>query len=93
MKFEDKIEDLANVLDAMIIPGGRDLDPQFYGEKNTGSKFDAHMAKLRWESCVDKMEKSPKKLPILGICYGYQFLHVYYGGKMVQHLHNSDEHY
>jgi len=93
MKFEDKIEDLVNVLDGLIIPGGRDIDPELYGEKNTYSKFDKVDAKLRWDSCVNKIENSPKQLPILGICYGYEFLHCYFGGKMIQHLDNADEHY
>lgn len=30
------------------------------------------------------------KVPILGICWGYQFLNTYYGGSLVQNLDDTD---
>ena len=83
VKFEDTMEDLVDKVDAIIIPGGRDLDPELYGEENTASNFDKVDAKLRWDHCSDKIINAPKSLPILGVCYGYEFLHCYYGGKMI----------
>ena len=93
VKFEDRVEDLVGKIDGLIIPGGRDIDPKLYGEKNTASQFDKEDAKLRWDHCSDMITNLPKEVPILGICYGYEFLHCFYGGKMIQDLENADEHY
>ena len=59
MKFEDRMEDLVDVLDGIIIPGGRDIDPELYGEQNTSSKFDKTDSRLRWDFCSDKIENAP----------------------------------
>lgn len=86
-------KDLIGVLDGLIIPGGRDIDPAYYGEKNTHSRFVKLDAKLRWEQCADLLDNSDHKMPIYGICYGYEFVNCYNGGKMIQELHNSCDHY
>ena len=35
----------------------------------------------------------PTKMPILGVCYGFQFLNVYFGGDLVQNLCDRPLHY
>ena len=42
-----KGEDYKDKIDGLIIPGGRDIDPELYGEKNEGSDFDKAASKRR----------------------------------------------
>lgn len=84
--------DFQDLIDGIIIPGGRDLHPKFYGEEVKGSKID--------DSCDDRYhftkniyENITKEIPILGICWGFQFLNIIKGGSLIQHLKNSDAHY
>ena len=92
LTFEDRMDQLSGVLDAIIIPGGRDIDPELYGEENTHSEFDKEDSKLRWDHQSNMILNAPKQMPILGICQGMQFLHCLSGGKMIQHLANHEEH-
>ena len=71
LRFEDKIEDFLDFVDGLIIPGGRDIDPELYGEQNTFSVFDKVDSKLRWDHITNCLSNVPKKLPIMGICAGY----------------------
>ena len=62
--------------DGLLIPGGPDIDPYFYGEENYASKntdFDFDRETLK---CIDHFVNSNK--PIVGICLGQQFLNVYF---------------
>ena len=39
------------------------------------------------------MDILPKNIPIFGICYGFQFLNIYFGGDLVQDLPDKAYHY
>jgi putative glutamine amidotransferase len=72
------------MLDGWLIPGGRDMDAQHFHEAN-------HPAvelqdPSRWELESALFEKISPELPVLGICYGCQFLNVIQGGSLNQHL-------
>jgi gamma-glutamyl-gamma-aminobutyrate hydrolase PuuD len=67
-------------IDAIIISGGNDINPESYGsEKCLG---------LNLSDGRDKTEKRlielgiEKNIPILGICRGMQFINVFFGGKL-----------
>lgn len=73
-------------LDGLLLPGGGDIDPAYYGEALDGSE-------TRWMDRVrDELELGVTRLaveqdmPILGICRGFQVLNVAYGGSLVQHV-------
>lgn len=77
-------EQILNV-DALILSGGQDVDPLFYGEepkRNLGGIlpqrdiFDMSLINFAME----------KKIPILGICRGEQILNVANGGTLYQDL-------
>ena len=74
----------------MLIPGGRDIPPDIYGQENKGSRASTP---FRYNYMSDVMKKMNKKMPIFGVCWGFQFLNIYYGGDLIQHIENSDEHY
>ena len=89
---EHKVQDWVDKIDGIMIPGGRDIDPEHYGEENKGSRFDKEDALIRYNTCKNWVMEGDLKMPIFGICFGYQILNVLYGGKMDQHLENSQEH-
>jgi len=92
LSFEDRVADYQDKIQGYLIPGGRDLNPSYYGEENNGSKFSPVESKLRWEHLKDVMENLDRKIPIFALCFGMQFLNVYFGGSLVGHLDNSSQH-
>lgn len=78
------VDELAGILDGILIPGGKDIDPSLYGDAihakavlESGDRFDLERRLF---------EGLPPNLPFLGICYGCQLLSVLRGGKLAQHL-------
>lgn len=72
-------------LDAVLLPGGGDVDPRFYNRKRhekTGD-VDAELDELEFEILRHAERKA---LPVLGICRGEQLLNVYYDGTLVQDI-------
>ncbi len=76
--------------DGLLLPGGGDIDPIFYGETINGSRNpDKALDEAQW-AILDVFVKDEK--PILGICRGHQLINVYFGGSLIQHMENSSEH-
>ena len=71
LTYYDKVEDWVDKIDGILIPGGRDIDPEFYGEENTASKFEKLDAKLRYESCLNWFNEGDLKMPMFLICFGF----------------------
>ena len=70
--------------DALLLPGGGDLEPWRYGQKNLGSRsMDAGRDQQEWD-LLDLFVWQRK--PILGICRGLQVINVYFGGSLIQDL-------
>lgn len=80
--------------DGLLLPGGGDMDPRWYGEENTAcGPIDRELDEI--QMTLTKRFVSAGK-PVLGICRGHQLLNVYFGGTLIQHvstaaLHNRDE--
>ena len=89
MKFEDRVDEIKDKIDGWIIPGGRDIDPKFYGQENTASKVEVEDSEKRWNFCRHFIDNCNPKMPILGICYGMQVLNCLFGGDMIQDLPNG----
>jgi len=68
--------------DGLLLPGGGDLEPWRYGQKNVASvglepKRDAaELELLDWFTAA--------RQPVLGICRGMQTINVYFGGTLLQ---------
>ena len=76
--------------DGLILGGGGDIHPKFFGEEINGSK-DIDVARDEAEfKLIKAYEKAGK--PILGICRGLQVLNVYFGGSICQHLDSTQSH-
>jgi putative glutamine amidotransferase len=84
------LADMANRLDGWLIPGGADMDARHFGEPNHPEA--ELMSPLRWEMENDLYAAVNEGMPILGICYGCQFINVKRGGSLVQHLPDFVEH-
>ena len=78
--------------DGLVLPGGGDIDPSFYGQ-------DAHSQVLDTDAGLDnfQLQLAKKALlsgtPVLGICRGMQVLNVAAGGTLVQHLESTQAHF
>ena len=79
-----------NGMDALLLTGGSDVNPQLYGEA-------AHPETEEPENDRDQMEIQlvrvalKRDMPILAICRGLQVLNVVQGGTLIQHLEGHVE--
>jgi putative glutamine amidotransferase len=71
-------------MDGLLLSGGVDLDPTWYGEPNDGSHG--------MEPERDELEAAAwaaaeaRGVPVLGICRGFQAMNVFSGGRLLQHV-------
>ena len=76
--------------DGLILPGGGDITPLFYGQAQNGSRsIDTELDILQIQA-LDFFVHNHK--PILGICKGMQLINIYFGGTLVQDMPNSAYH-
>jgi putative glutamine amidotransferase len=86
----DALRELLQRLDALVFPGGVDVDPAFYEE--------AQLPETKVNPDLDRLElavahwAAANSVPTLGICRGQQLLNVALGGSLIQHLegHKQD---
>lgn len=70
--------------DCLLLPGGGDITPAFFGECNAGStNIDTELDILQFQALDYALRRS---LPVLGICKGMQVINVGFGGTIIQHL-------
>lgn len=80
------IETITDMCDGIVISGGEDIEPHFYGaDPLPSTRFNEPKSRFIWE--MDVIEACDKtSTPILGICYGLQRLNVHYGGTLIQDI-------
>lgn len=70
--------------DGLVLPGGGDITPAFFGECNDGSRsIDTELDILQFQALELAIRKS---MPVLGICKGMQVINVGFGGNLIQDL-------
>ena len=79
-----------NDFDGLILPGGIDIDPIWYGciNKSCGEIND-ELDKLQERYLKAFVEA---KKPVLGICRGHQLVNVFFGGKLNQDISTKKYH-
>lgn len=77
-------EAVAEILDGWLIPGGLDIDARRFGEENHPKVELQDPTRFALEERL--MRAISTDLPVLGICYGCQFLNVALGGTLEQHV-------
>ncbi|MEK3933687.1 gamma-glutamyl-gamma-aminobutyrate hydrolase family protein [Sporosarcina sp. FSL W7-1349] len=80
---EQEAEQAASLLDGLVLTGGKDIDPQCYGEEPHPKLGEVSPARDRMEIALVGQMKAADK-PILGICRGIQLLNVAFGGDLFQ---------
>ncbi len=79
-----------SLCDALILPGGGDITPAFFGECNNGSRnIDTELDILQFQALDYALRK---KMPVLGICKGMQVINVAFGGTITQHMPTASIH-
>jgi putative glutamine amidotransferase len=76
---------LIDQIDGVLLTGGGDVDPVFYGEDRHPTSYDAEPGRDEFE--IDLARRAvAKDLPLLAICRGSQVLNVAAGGTLVQDI-------
>ncbi|OGV73772.1 MAG: hypothetical protein A3K19_11985 [Lentisphaerae bacterium RIFOXYB12_FULL_65_16] len=79
--------------DGVLLVGGKDIDPHFYGEEFSGAKEAAPGRDAFEQMLIPEVVRLDK--PLLGICRGIQSLNVFMGGTLHQDIaarHPGQEH-
>lgn len=80
----------ALLADRLLLPGGGDITPAFFGQHNCGSNnIDTELDIIQLQALSLFMEQ---KKPVLGICKGLQLINVHLGGTITQHIATAETH-
>jgi len=77
--------EVLDLLDALIITGGPDIDPSAYGQDTHPKTTPGRKERDEYEVAL-VLAAVERDLPLLGICRGVQIINVAYGGSLEQHL-------
>ena len=70
--------------DALILPGGDDIDPVFFHQEMNGTREVDHDLDVTQLTLCREFAEAGK--PILGICKGAQIINVCFGGDLIQDM-------
>lgn len=85
LKDVSAIREQVKMLDGLVLSGGRDVDPNFYGEEPLEKLEAIFPERDIHEMALIKAAIDLKK-PIFAICRGMQILNVTYGGTLYQDI-------
>ena len=76
---------MLDLLDGLILAGGRDVDPATYGAEPHPDTDEPRTERDEFEIALARRAME-RDIPVLGICRGMQVMNVARGGTLVQHL-------
>lgn len=83
--ISDKLNNLNNY-DALLLPGGEDIEPSLYGQDNFASRgIDRQLDEKSIEAFLHFFHHEK---PVLGICKGLQIINVALKGTLIQDIPN-----
>jgi putative glutamine amidotransferase len=88
VKKESSFADFIDIMDGLLLSGGVDLDPSFFGEEPQPAlgRIDADRDRTEMFLATKALEAN---IPILGICRGIQLLNVAAGGTLYQDIYSE----
>ncbi len=72
-------------IDALILSGGNDIDPAFFGQDPHPEVKTVRPERDRFEIALTRAAIE-RRMPLLGVCRGMELLNVALGGDLIQHL-------
>ena len=76
--------------DGLILPGGGDISPAFWGEEKGDSE--AVCSALDSAQAVMLQCAVQAEIPVFGICKGHQLIQVYFGGTVIGNISSAKTH-
>lgn len=75
----------SNMIDGLLLPGGEDVDPRFYGQQASPKMGEVDLRRDYYELQLIRIARR-KGLPVLAICRGMQVVNVALGGTLSQDI-------
>ncbi|MQS53532.1 gamma-glutamyl-gamma-aminobutyrate hydrolase family protein [Companilactobacillus mishanensis] len=83
IQHPEHVDEYLKLVDAVLIPGGQDVDPTLYGEKLSSMTGTISRPRDKFElELITKVLK--KNMPLMGFCRGAQMINVVLGGTLYQ---------
>lgn len=77
-------------IDAVILLGGPDVHPEFYGMETGYPREGQHWPDGDRRQIELVLQCRERQLPLLGICRGHQVINVAYGGTLIQDMEGHE---
>jgi putative glutamine amidotransferase len=81
----DVVRALYNLCDGILLPGGDDVDPAYFGEEPHEHLGDVDRQRDEVEIALARWTREDSK-PLMGICRGIQVINVAFGGSLYQDI-------
>ncbi|MDP3058642.1 MAG: gamma-glutamyl-gamma-aminobutyrate hydrolase family protein [bacterium] len=88
LESREDIEQHLDRIDALLVCGGPDMDPSYFGEEPHPKLGSISPMMDVYENCIIKLALH-RNMPILGICRGVQVVNIVAGGTLMQDIATS----
>jgi putative glutamine amidotransferase len=88
---QEEPDEWLDLLDALILAGGADVDPGAYGAERDRHTVGTVPERDAFEIAL-ALRAMDRDMPVLGICRGMQVMNVARGGTLIQHLPDDKGH-
>ncbi len=82
---EPNLDEFLGAIDALVLPGGGDVDPALYGGNAHALLYGVNRGRDEMELALARAAVE-REIPTLAICRGMQVLNVALGGTLIEHL-------